>query len=329
MLQESAKYTFNIIYSQYGIGALSGQSSIDITTNSRPTPGEFAINPTSGSPLVTVFKFQAGNWIDEDLPISYSFYFQDTSSSSIMTLSMKSERSVFSSHLPPGSSVDGSLVCGARIYDIFDAVALTTATVEMNTLTSSNEYLQGVKSYLSSQTKTATTVVVDTIRSAIALTSAASKVVNCSTVSKSFCDSLQRNTCKMTDHSCGPCLEGYSGENGDKNTKCFLYSATRRKLSSSYTSDVIGNYCSTDDECTPHICNMSSGACQMVPKSCINSCSNHGTCTFVTSSGYDILSNVSTCAIDDESCAAKCLCDFGYLGTHVRTQKMESKNGKK
>jgi hypothetical protein len=48
---------------------------ISIEINSPPSFGSFLINPTVGIELQDLFYFTANDWIDEDLPLLYSFGF--------------------------------------------------------------------------------------------------------------------------------------------------------------------------------------------------------------------------------------------------------------
>jgi hypothetical protein len=55
--------------------SLSSYASIAIETNAAPTAGKFTTVPSSGMEFLTPFMSICSHWIDEDLPLTYSFGF--------------------------------------------------------------------------------------------------------------------------------------------------------------------------------------------------------------------------------------------------------------
>jgi len=65
-----ASYTFSLTYTD---NALKTTAVVTINTNKPPSDGLFYLEKTSGTALITIFNGQMLGWVDEDLPLSYSF----------------------------------------------------------------------------------------------------------------------------------------------------------------------------------------------------------------------------------------------------------------
>jgi len=117
----------------------------------------------------------------------------------------------------------------------------------------------------------------DSIAKVVGTTSAYLNAVDCSNADASFCANLNRNDCQKTANTCGACLDGFYGVDGDSNNAC-LAVPTRRRLTSI---------------------------------TCLNDCSSQGTCGFLNIDSHESL---ASCDAGDASCIAVCTCDSGFFG---------------
>jgi len=54
-------------------GGSSGQASVDKIVNVKPIPGSCTVSPQSGIALNTSFTIKCQNWVDDDLPLTYTY----------------------------------------------------------------------------------------------------------------------------------------------------------------------------------------------------------------------------------------------------------------
>ena len=138
------------------------------------------------------------------------------------------------------------------------------------------------------------------------------------------CTNLNRNHCLDSENTCGKCLLGYIGNNGDSNTPCSLYylsppaQSLRRRMSDDAT------VCAEDKHCKiGHSC-LSSHCITTVPsislKVCDNNCSSHGICIYRITSSRDI---VDMCELNNFKCDAICECYPDYAGRTCELSKEE------
>ena len=135
----------------------------------------------------------------------------------------------------------------------------------------------------------------------VALGSTSLNSVNCSLAPD--CQSLNREECFSTTHSCGRCVDGFIGEDGDGNSQC--YSAASNALE---PAD-----CLSDSDCVPftQYC-ADDGVCAFQEKSCPLDCSGQGECRKEDLSSGEI---IGTCLINDVTCAPVCVCSAGFSGS--------------
>jgi len=75
VIKENEKYTFkcNVVKSK---GGDSESTTITLRVNQKPKNGILSIFPAQGTELSSTFIFKASNWIDDDYPLRYSFYYK-------------------------------------------------------------------------------------------------------------------------------------------------------------------------------------------------------------------------------------------------------------
>lgn len=115
------------------------------------------------------------------------------------------------------------------------------------------------------------------------------------------CNSINRWPCGSTPRTCGPCLDGFIGVDGDSNTPCQTLVASRRRLIASS-----GSSCTSNSSCISQSCR--AGVCTKTVKSCANSCAQAGKCKFVTSTGPI---SQQSCLANDPFCQGQCTCNKG------------------
>eukprot|EP01038_Epipyxis_sp_PR26KG_P006998 gene6998-9563_t len=120
-LFSSSFYRFTLHFQS--VNGYKSYSSIVFDVNDVPTPGVFLIEPTSGFELNDIFTFIASQWIDDDLPLRYTFgFYQSSAGSSIKIVQPQSEFNYAYTPLPAGETRNNfTLSCGLIVSDIFNA----------------------------------------------------------------------------------------------------------------------------------------------------------------------------------------------------------------
>lgn len=290
----------------FSLSCGSASSAISVGTNGAPLPGRFAVTNTTGgtvgSELQDKFSFVASDWVDNDLPITYQFSFFSPSSSAFMVAAGRSQTSYTSSKLPAGSADNMFLLnCSVEIFDTFDASVLVFTPVTVHELDSSAQ--AGALTNLLGDSDSGS---IDDKKGAVSIASSVMNRLNCSLANSTVCAGLNRDICKGTAQTCGPCLESYRGESGDANSFCALES--RRLMG-------VAAVCTVDGDCNDgtKYCDTASSSCLVRSRACPANCSSpHGTCSF---SSVSTGKHVTTCKMDDFTCQAICTCVTGYSGS--------------
>jgi hypothetical protein len=144
--------------------------TITVMVNAPPVPGIFSVSPISGEELSTPFSFSASRWLDDQLPLQYSFRYR-SQSGNMMTIKSLSESSYVSSILlPSGSSSQKFYIsCFVEIFDSFLASSTAFSMIQVNqsSFLASNTSL--VQSYLKSSSSALESTNLDSIKQAAAL----------------------------------------------------------------------------------------------------------------------------------------------------------------
>jgi hypothetical protein len=275
-------------------------SAVTVTTNGSPIPGEFSVNPSKGNELVTSFVFTASFWSDPDLPLTYQFGFISPSTDTNLVTQVRSAAISLSSFLPAGSDVNQNLInCSLQVFDVFNASKIISRFVTVVPLML-EEKQNAVSSFILHQSISLVGNA-EAQRAFISVASTTLNSVNCSVPVN--CSSLYRSPCRATPNSCGPCLSGYHGDSGDKNTLC-------ESISRFKNFDFSGG-CHTDHDCAGGLQHCVNSTCRFLPKQCPGDCSKNGPCLYkYVSTGIPL----SSCTIDDLSCQAYCNCLEGFIG---------------
>ena len=222
--------------------SLSSTASITIITNSPPIPGLFTISPSSGQETRDKFEFSAYRWNDEDRPLSFAFSYYD-SKKQLQEIKARSEISLASSLLPAGQDINNfNITCTAQVYDVYDAYTIATQAVRVTILEiSSDEFSKKVAASLAAASQV---VSLDASKQTIAMASTMMNRVSCANAIN--CPSLNREDCSTVENTCGPCKDGYTGDDGASNNPCVSSKSTKalRRLLLSQTAKTCIENCS-------------------------------------------------------------------------------------
>lgn len=273
-------------------------ASITVTTNGAPQPGRFTITPANGTELVTTFTFSAAEWVDTDLPITYEFGFLSPSADSFLIAQGKSQVTYYSSTLAAGPEANGHLVNSSlSVFDQFDAMVTIFSMVKVESLDAAQQVtaLNNVLALVNTST-------LDGKRSVLAVSSTVLNRVNCTLAPD--CAALRRDSCLRSDHTCGKCLEGFYGDDGNRNTQCIPVPTVPGNISR----------CTSDAQCLEGLqkCDRFTHRCYYLDKQCDLGCSGNGLCFYSSiSTGL----RVGACKIDDFTCKTTCECAAGFSGS--------------
>jgi len=305
-------YTFKL--TSYITDSLTSAAFLDLEVNSPPVSGSFNVTPTSGiatgSNSSTQFFFTSPDWLDEDLPLTYEmlYYTNVNDPSATFTIQAKSVNSIAFSKLPAGvESSSFNVFCFAYVRDSLSALTETdTALVSARLEDGISATEAAAKALADSLSNALSTADSDAVTQAVNTAASTLSTVNCSLATN--CDSLFRFGCTVTAQTCGSCLDGYIGEDGDANTACELKSNRRLIVERMLTSNAncplsnIWYYNTSDPDCAPfdRVCPTDSTAV----------CSGHGACKYQDVSG----NAVDSCTVVNQFCSALCECEVGYGG---------------
>ena len=270
-------------------------TSVMVTTNGAPLPGEFLVVPESGNELSTMFAFSAQQWTDADLPLTFQFGFMSETSLSNLVIVSKSEIPFSSTTLPSGlESMAFQRNCTLDVFDNMNAFASEMRNVTVESVDADEKDRRLLELILGN------TGSVDSTKNILSVVSTALNAVNCTLAPN--CTILHRSSCVRTSSECGPCLQGYIGDAGDRSTQCIPAAVA------SYAPQrcTVNSGCSEWQEC-----DSSTGTCQTPLKSCSQGCSDQGSCIFVSRTTGDVFPR---CRYADIDCDAVCACNFGYSG---------------
>jgi hypothetical protein len=271
-------------------------TSVVVTTNGAPLPGRFVTSPPSGSEMETPFTLSASRWQDPDLPLTYQFGFTTGDSQPAVLIAVRSEEAYATTTLPAGRQLRGNMViCSVEVFDSLGASVKTTAEVKVTAVAPADK-ITALTSLLQSSDGG-----IDDTRKILSVATTALNSADCSNAPN--CTRLNRAACSTTAGHCGSCLQGFTGDAGDRNTLCMPSYALANATATS---------CLADSDCRYwQRCNGASRQCEALPKSCSSSCSGHGRCVF---SDKVYGGTLPSCTLADRTCDAVCVCDDQFAG---------------
>jgi hypothetical protein len=289
-------------YSDIDSGSVA-VGSVQVVTVSTPTPGSFAVSPTAGIELATLFSLTASSWDDAYYPLQYSFGFYDRNYGRNQFLQPRSYVAHASNALSAGSYIDSyKLSCFVTVFNSY--LANTTAWKSVTVL-EADWSVEQLKTMIKEAYEASTSPA--DLTQLLSLYTSILNRVNCSAAPN--CTALNRSPCSSIAHTCGSCLSAeYVGVDGSSNEACVRMSALFTGAMDDYV------LCTQDADCLPwRSCNAATSQCVAANKTCdaAVTCSGHGTCYFTDSlSGM----SMSSCPQGSVQCVATCLCEDGYTG---------------
>jgi hypothetical protein len=244
----------------------SSSTSIDVTANGPPLPGFFDVTPQEGEMLSTNFTFLSTHWEDEDLPVYFAFGYVSYDGS-VNIVQRRSQNALCVSQLPSGKESESyNLTVITQVYDSLGANNSMSFSVHVKEVQFSIYELQ---QYFTN------VIQFGTLDSRIAAISTANTILsqnNCSGAPD--CNARHRSDCVSTPNTCGKCIDGYMGIEGDSNSFCAseaLVVSGSNNISCADNSSV----CSDDFlmECVY-------GKCVAVSQLCIADCHGRGECLY-------------------------------------------------
>jgi len=112
-------------------GRGTGSSQADILLNAAPTSGTVSVSPTEGQAVTDTFAIVASGWVDEDLPLLYTFGYMESAETEVLLSTAASSPSV-SAVLPAGAEEDDhGYSVTVSVSDSYAAAARRTAIVRV------------------------------------------------------------------------------------------------------------------------------------------------------------------------------------------------------
>ena len=293
---QGESYIFSISASYFNLSPVASTATLTVTMNKPPWGGSFTVAPGQGVALNTTVHLLAASWTDDisDFPLQYAFGYLTTDFSPV-TLRRASAINYLSTLLGQGTEEnDFNVTVFAYVYDVYSGRTIATSSVKITSapvseiISSSLHLLSQAMAY---QNAASMTQIISGVTAAI-------NAQNCSVLVN--CDSLNRRQCFSVPNTCGPCVSGYVGVEGDSNLPCIEPQIPRGD----------GLFCTSNDQCLSGHCY--DNLCEIKSKLCANNCSSHGVCIF-----YDLNhESVPSCELFDSTCVAECNCDAQYFGSY-------------
>lgn len=269
------EYTFSLKYFDT-LNNVVAFASFGVTPNAPPAPGTFNVSPLIGTALMTVFNCTAGYWTDVDIPIQYEFSFLIGRDFTVFR--SFSEKSDTSSAFPRGDALRGGLLTlRVAVADSLLAQSFADSSIMLSGAQSSSiSNIQNISALRENADE-------GVLTSALATNLAILNSANCTIAPN--CTALYREACFDVSHTCGPCLDGFSGVSGSSNIACTAGAAGAIALSK-------------------------------MALECPGGCSGHGQCAWIPRCHIgDNSPRLDECDIADDHCKAICFCDSGYAGS--------------
>ncbi|KAF4320299.1 hypothetical protein BBO99_00005484 [Phytophthora kernoviae] len=114
-----------------------GSAAITVVANSPPSSGTLRITPSVGYALEDKFSVLANNWVDEDLPLKYTFkYIKDStySGGTEIALGASTPDALFATQLGLGGGDNNTITIVAYVQDSLGATTRVTQEIQVSQL---------------------------------------------------------------------------------------------------------------------------------------------------------------------------------------------------
>mmetsp|Transcript_13963 Transcript_13963/g.18226 ORF Transcript_13963/g.18226 Transcript_13963/m.18226 type:complete len:2934 (-) Transcript_13963:266-9067(-) len=304
------------------LASITSISTIEVIVNAGPVGGSFTSFPQEGEALITAFDLLALNWADEDLPLSYSFYYWQPPLLNEVKVILRDAQMLNrldNTILPQGESYNDTLLVGCNVYDNLGARSLKETVVSVRSPALNISDLAEIA--MDQMEKALILLDYDQVYGSVISVASLMTSTDCSELSASYCASLNRKDCgeDTEDNTCGACVPGAAEYAGG--ASCFFISSEaclNGELDAASETDVdcggeckpcgAGKACVEHADCFSESC--IDGVCQVLNKVCPGNCNAAGACSF-----QDINGNpVQVCDLQNSFCEAVCLCGEGFYG---------------
>lgn len=295
-LTAGLSYTFTLQAAYSSTSSVSNSASVTVVVNAPPLGGVLSVAPRTGTALTTVFRLLTTRWYDdpEDYPITYAFSYYRRDSAAQYVLKNDDEVPYADTYIGQGLASQGNRVTVVvTAADVLESSGSASLTANVRSASVNAETVAATTSAI-------TRAIQDRDPAGLSqLVNAAANSVKAKSCNVAVqCSIRNREGCEDTADTCGPCLSGYVGVEGDSNIPCQQPSVSR----------AVGASCSTSSVCMSGFCE--DGVCADVNKPCPDDCGGRGTCEFVNSAG-ELL---ESCSVFNSFCFAECRCDSGRFG---------------
>lgn len=281
----------------------SWTSSILIEVNSPPFGGYLVVSPNEGFEYSTEYFFLTLGWADDpsDYPLKYLISYYVNSVLDIVKLNSLNTAPTAVSLLPRGLDLNFNFISGlVEVFDIYNCSSTSTSPIKVRPSENASDSTALLLHQLKSSDR-----LMDIPRTILISQMIAHRLnpANC-TYLPANCSALNREPCEKVTSTCGRCTNGYlSAIMDDSNTLCHRSNEMKQlgqSCSSSLSSFCISGYCNN-------------GVCKqpISSKSCPKNCRGKGVCSYFEIQGGK---NISSCAIGNGDCFAKCICRKNYYG---------------
>jgi len=294
-------YTFMLsaTYSKVNTDSIDAFDALTVLMNSPPSVGSVTIEPATGFALQDEFTMQAADFTDDkdDLPLQYLIQIYDDPSV-ITTIKPYSQITYVTTKLGQGLAVKSFVrTIKACAQDKLGASSCGIGIVAVNEIPAAQ--LEAAASAMMEQAF-ANSDPAEAANAVNAATAALNKrdctlpspLTDCSTIGRKACEE------GSSAQTCGPCLVGLIGVNGDSNNACSDPNVVKK----------VGETCSADSQCATAYCK--DLICDERNKKCKANCSGHGTCHLYTNDKKV----TSKCKESSYVCFAECKCTTDSQG---------------
>jgi len=321
-------------------------SSILIIINNNPRSGSLFVTPSHGYSFIDYFTFQAIDWIDNDLPLTYSFYYStggieennndnnqnnnnNNNNNIELIIQSRSELMKATSMLPPGLNNNYSIQCKVKVFDNYDAYSSSTfQQVHVFLPIGYHKIDRLIEDYsrLIMKTKVSSTTLIQLL----AISSSTLNHIDCNYSPN--CNDFHRYSCHNTKNTCSSCKSMNSiGIDGDSNTMCYNNNVqyddvtVQDDMIDSMTNRSNNIVCGNDFDCYDwENCDLISHQCIIIQKECQQDCSSNGICIYFDKFSSKI---ITSCLYNNKNCYSKCKCYDGWDGDNcdISVKDLESR----
>jgi hypothetical protein len=342
------RYTFRISAWVSEAGFIAGDvadssTSMTIFINEAPRGGHMTVTPSEGFMLQTDFFMESFGWYDdpEDYPLLYSMQYYTTDQDELKSVLPEGQVSYTTAVLAQGQEPNFLVYCVTSVRDAHGSVAtVASSPVVVNKLQSTYDLSVA---FASSMADAAELQKLEGIGQIVGAVAESLNSADCTEAPD--CAVLNRKGCKRRRATCGACLIGFLGNEGDGNSMCLdvasvtsesdrrlSYLQSRQQLQNNGSSGSVpvvgfgGVACTIDSDCLSGHCSRQGdgdgavGTCyayKRCPETDNGECSGSGECVAYDASGRAI--SRSSCALDDEFCMVKCDCLSQVCRTRMKT----------